>query len=218
MSSWAPALALVGAVAYAVLCHALMTYAAGTPWAVIAVLGPLIGVTAALAARARQWLLVAGCVIVAAGLLVLVPRGGLGDPTRLYLAQHAGVHAAMGVAFAATLRQPLSMIGQFAQRVHTLTPAMVAYTRKVTVSWIAYFFGMAATSVLVHAFASREAWSLLANLLTPVIALSLFFGEYLLRYRLHPEFERVSIAEAIRAYRSHRADAAAPAATATEHT
>ena len=35
-------------------------------------------------------------------------------------------------------------------------------------------------------------WSLLANLLTPAVVAALFVGEHLLRYRLHPEFERAA--------------------------
>jgi len=207
MSSWALALALVGALAYAVLSHLLMLHASGSPWTVVLILGPLVVISAALAGRARQWAMFAGVVAVGVGLLVLVPRGDLGDPTRLYLLQHAGTHAAMGVAFAATLRKPLSMIGQFAQQVHAepLTPEMVRYTRAVTLVWVGYFFAMTAASVLLHTLEWREAWSLLASVGTPVLALTLFVGEYLARYRLHPEFERVRFSDAIRAYRAHRA-------------
>ena len=39
-----------------------------------------------------------------------------------------------------------------------------------------------------------------ANLLTPLAMLVMFVGEYLLRYRLHPEFERATLAQAVRAY------------------
>ena len=41
-----------------------------------------------------------------------------------------------------------------------------------------------------------------ANLATPVAAIGLFVGEHWLRYRLHPEFERASMLQALRAYRS----------------
>ena len=64
---------------------------------------------------------------------------------------------------------------------------------------------MTAASVLMHALEWREAWSLLASVGTPVLELTLFVGEYLVRYRLHPEFERVRFSDAIRAYRAHRA-------------
>jgi len=41
---------------------------------------------------------------------------------------------------------------------------------------------------------------------TPLAIVALFIGEYLLRYRLHPEFERATLAQAVRAY----ADRGAP--------
>jgi uncharacterized membrane protein len=43
-------------------------------------------------------------------------------------------------------------------------------------------------------------WATFANLLTPVAILVMFVGEYVLRYRLHPEFERATLAQAVRAY------------------
>jgi hypothetical protein len=42
----------------------------------------------------------------------------------------------------------------------------------------------------------------LANLLTPLLVGALFLGEYLLRYRLHPEFERTRLVDAVRAFYS----------------
>jgi hypothetical protein len=35
---------------------------------------------------------------------------------------------------------------------------------------------------------------------------ALFVGEHLLRYRLHPEFERVSLLDTVRAYRNAPGD------------
>jgi hypothetical protein len=48
---------------------------------------------------------------------------------------------------------------------------------------------------------------MLANILTPVLTAAFFVGEYLVRYRLHPEFEHVSLLQAVQAYRSHGAAA-----------
>ena len=204
MSTWVLALALLGAVAYAVLCHLLMVHAAASPWAIAVVLGPL-GLVAGVAAwRARQWLVVAALAGLALLLVLLVPRGSLGDPGWLYLAQHAGTHAAMGVAFAATLRRPLSLIGQLAQSLHPLTPDMVRYTRAVTMAWVAYFFGMAVVSVALFVAGAREAWSLLATVGTPLLVAALMVGEYLLRYRLHPEFERVPFRDMVGAWRAQQ--------------
>ena len=60
---------------------------------------------------------------------------------------------------------------------------------------------MVALSLGLFAAAPWWWWSAFANLVTPVAAVALFVGEYLLRYRLHPEFERVTLGQALKAYR-----------------
>ena len=76
----------------------------------------------------------------------------------------------------------------------------------MTIVWSVYFALMAATSLLLFAFAPFDAWAVFANLVTPVAMVLLFVGEYLLRYRLHPEFERATLADAMNAYsRRHAA-------------
>ncbi|WP_310461373.1 hypothetical protein [Sphaerotilus sp.] len=126
----------------------------------------------------------------------------------VFLAQHAGVHGALALWFATTLRrghQPL--ISTLAQRVHGhLTPAMAHYTRQVTLAWVLYFAAMAAVSLGLYFGGQLHAWSLLVNAITPVATLAMFVGEYGLRYRLHPEFERVGFTAAARAWRLHQAD------------
>ena len=91
-----------------------------------------------------------------------------------------------------------------------LTPTMRAYTRKVTFAWTIYFVAMAGVSLALFAGAPFEAWATFANLLTPIALALMFGGEYLLRYRLHPEFERVTMMDAIRAYRQSNLAAPAP--------
>jgi uncharacterized membrane protein len=184
-----------------VLSHLLMLHAAGQPWAVAALLGPLLAVTGAVAWRSRQWALVAGVGAACAVLAGVVARGGVEQINRLYVLQHAGIHLALGLSFALSLRGELSLIGRIAQRVHALSPPMVAYTRGVTLAWVAYFFGMTVLSLWTYAAAAWETWSLLSNVGTPLAMAVLFVGEYLLRYRLHPEFERVTLMDAVRAYR-----------------
>jgi len=203
-------------VVYAVLSHQLMLHAADAPWAVAAIFGPLLMPCLALAWRRGNRLVVALTAAALVALVFIVAAGGLGDVKRLYLAQHVGMHLALGLSFAASLRGPgLTLIGQVARRVHggRLSPEMQAYTVHVTRLWAGYFFGMAGVSVGVFLLGSWAAWSLLANLLTPAAIALLFVGEYLVRYWLHPEFERVKLAEAVRAFQ-HRPEATAPAADA----
>lgn len=198
---------------YAVLSHQLMLHAAEEPWAVAAIFGPLLLPCLALAWRRGNRLVLALTVAALVALVFIVAAGGLGDVKRLYLAQHAGWHVALGLGFAASLRGPgLSLVGQVAWRVHGgwLSPEMQAYTVNVTRLWAGYFFAMAAVSVGVFVMAPWSVWSLLANLLTPVLIALLFVGEYIVRYWLHPDFERVTLADAVRAFRQPP-EAAAPA-------
>ena len=80
-----------------------------------------------------------------------------------------------------------------------LTPAMRLYTAAVTRVWALYFAVMVVASVTISLALPFAIWSLFANMLTPLFVVALFLGEHLLRYRLHPEFERTPLIEAIRA-------------------
>jgi uncharacterized membrane protein len=203
---------LFGAVAmgsYALMSHQLMLHAAAAPWAVAALFGPLLLVPLAMAWRQRQPALLAAALVGAAALVAVVAAGGLGDVRRLYLAQHMVVHLALGASFAWTLAGGrTALITRLARRVHRVSPAMAVYTRSLTRLWVGYFFGMAALSLAVFALLPWTAWSLLANLLTPLAITGLFVGEHALRYRLHPEFERVTLGDMLRAYRQRDASEA----------
>lgn len=195
------------ALGYAAASHALMTRAQESPWALAIVLGPLVVLGIVALWRSGHRALAAACT---AGALFIVARAWTGDgvPARwLYLAQHAGVHFALGLWFGSTLRGGGdSLITGLARKVHgSLTPAMAAYTRGLTLTWTLYFFGMAAASLLLFAFGDFGHWSLLANLVTPVLTAGLFVGEPLVRYWLHPEFERVSVQKALQAWRGEPA-------------
>jgi uncharacterized membrane protein len=197
------------ALAYAAVTHTLMTHAQDSPWAVALGVGPVAVLGIAALWRSGQRTVAVLC-MAAALLLAAQALRGQPLPSRwLYLAQHAGIHFALAVWFGGTLRagtQP--MISALAQRVHgSLSPAMAAYTRNVTLAWTLYFGGMSATSLVLFFAGDFSHWSLLANLLTPVFTTAMFVGEYLLRYRLHPEFERVTLHTAVRAWRSGRAAA-----------
>lgn len=199
-------LALLLVPLYALASHLAMVHAGTSmvtlaivigPWAVLAIAG--------LWSSGHRWS-AAGATLAAALLLVPALRGQGLDPRLFYLVQHAGAHLGLGLWFGSTLcpgRQPL--ISALAQRLHgALDDTHARYTRHVTQVWVAYFFAMAAASVTLFLAADFQHWSFFANLVTPVSAVLLFAGEYLLRYRLHPEFERVSFADGIRAYRAHR--------------
>lgn len=200
MSKWRMALLLIGGVGYAILSYWMMLYHASAPWAVVVLLGPLWLTALGLgASRFGKWGFVA-TVVIGIGLFALVLRGDAGDPNRLYVFQHVGINVLLCGWFGSTLRgDQLSLIGQFAERVHAMTPDMRTYTAQVTMVWTAYFALMAAASLLVYATLSFAAWSLLSNLVSPIMIGVLFIGEHLVRYRIHPEFERTRLIDALRA-------------------
>lgn len=202
MTHWRIALAGLAVAGYALLSYLLMTHAPQAPWAVAVILGPLLAAGFGWALRERHGPSLAAAGVAAATLAGVVLRGGVGGIDRLYVLQHAGIHFALGVSFAASLRAPpgRSLIGLFASRVHALTPAMQRYTHAVTRVWAGYFFAMTAASLLIYAFCSWHAWTVFGNLVTPVSAIALFVGEHRLRYVLHPEFERTTLAQGLHAW------------------
>ena len=201
MSRWRIALLLLAGAAYAGLSHWMMVFHATAPWAVVVLLVPLwLSAFGFAGSRFGKPGLVVTA-LVGALAFALVLRGDAGNPDRLYVLQHAGIHAVLCGWFGATLRPDrLSLIGQFAQRIHPLSPAMRTYTTNVTLVWTGYFALMVAASLAIYAFLPFSVWSLFANVLTPVSAGALFIGEHLARYRLHPEFERVRLIDAVRAF------------------
>jgi uncharacterized membrane protein len=187
---------------YAVVSNWLMVHAALSPWAVAILFGPLLIAVAGGAWATRQTGLLLAC---AAGVLLLaavVARGGVQHINLLYVLQHAGIHVALALAFAATLRSGATpLITGLAATVHRqFTPAMRAYTRWLTGLWCAYFVGMVVLSFLLYLLAPWPWWSFFCNILTPVFAVLLFVAEHLLRYWRHPDFERVSMRSALAAY------------------
>ena len=189
-------------IAYVAATHWLMTRAPASDWNAVVVIGPMLAL-AAWVAWQRGLLLLAGALLAGtAALAAAAWRGGGFAPASLYVSQHVVIHLLLALVFGMTLlggREPL-IVG-LARRVHgRLTPQMAAYARKVTAAWALYFLAMAALSVLLFLQAPFETWAVFANLATPAAMVAMFIGEHLLRYRLHPEFERATLAQAMRAY------------------
>lgn len=201
MTRWRLVVLLLGGVAYAALSHWMMLFHAAEPWAVIVLLVPLWLTALGLAgARFGRWaLLLVGAA--GAALFWLVMRGEAGDPNRLYVLQHVAINALLCGWFGSTLRgDGLSLIGQFAARVHAIGPDHRRYTRQVTLAWTLYFALVVVSSIVVYLTLPFSAWSLLSNVLTPLGVTALFVGEHFVRYRIHPEFERTRMIDALRAF------------------
>ena len=192
---------VVAGVAYVLGSHWLMTKAPESPWSVVGLLAPMLVVIALGAWRAGQRWLGAGSTLLLIALCASAASGNPVSPQWLYMAQHIGINLFLAFWFGSTLRpgvQPL--ISRLAARVHALTPGRALYTRHLTLAWTLFFIAIVSVSVLLFAFAPFDTWALFANVGTPVAVGAMFAGEYLLRYRLHPEFERSTIAQAVRAY------------------
>ena len=173
----------------------------------VVLLGPLWLTALGLAASRLGWKGLALAMVAGLAAFALVLRGEVGDPNRLYVLQHAGINALLGGWFGASLRgERLSLIGQFAQRVHPLSPAQRIYTAQVTKVWTFYFVLMVLASITIYLALPFAAWSLFANVLTPLFVTALFLGEHLMRYRLHPEFERTRLVDAVRAFHAPAPD------------
>jgi uncharacterized membrane protein len=202
---WRGAALATGLAGYALLSYLLMTRWPDQPWTIAALFGPLlVGMGAAGMARRHGPTLLATAAL-AAGVAAIGWRGGI-DVQRLYVLQHAALHALMAFGFGITLRAGATpLITQLAERLHErFTPEMRHYTRRLTQAWAAYFVAMIALSAVLYALAPWGWWSFFCNILTPLSAVLFFVGEYVWRYRRHPEFERVSMTQAVQAWRRFR--------------
>lgn len=202
VSSRGVAVGIAAAAAYAVLSYGLMVSSADRAGVLLAWMAMPWGLSLWAATRRRQWPTSAGLIALGLAALQIADHGGAADVQRLYVLEHAGIHLLLCAHFALTLRPgQLSLVGGIAQRVHgSLNDDLVAYCQRVTLIWVVYFLTMSLLSVWVYQAGSWRAWSMLANLITPVAIALLFVGEHALRYRLHPEFERASLMDAARAY------------------
>ena len=199
-------------VGYVALSQWLMTSAPESPWNVAALLVPMLAAAAFGAWAAGQRLRSVLAVAAIAALCLQALLGVLIPAPWLYLGQHVGINLGLAWWFGSSLRDGhVALITRMAGLVHRhMPPAMVTYTRNVTRAWVIYFVAISAVSLLAFALAPFETWAWFANVATPLALAAMFGGERLLRYRLHPDFERTSVADTIRAYRE--AFAAGPSA------
>lgn len=206
---WGAVLAL--GLAYSFLAHrASISPVPGYSGALVAVL-PFIALAVAMAWRStRRTAMLAACF---AGCLALVAFRDwmVAHYNWVFLLQHAGIYALLCLAFGRTLKAGSTpMITGFARTLHgTLSPALASYTRSVTWAWSTYFGGMTVASLLLFWLAPITVWSSFANLLSPVLLVLMFAGEYAVRCCLLPPADRAGPLESIRAYRRASASRAA---------
>jgi uncharacterized membrane protein len=192
----------IAIVAYVMASHWLMTQAPHSPWNLVRVAVPALALLLLYATQRGQRGLGVVASAALAALAWLAWRDGGIAPELLHLAAHLALYSALAAVFALTLRsgrEPL--VTALVRRVHGhLTPAMAAYSRKVTIAWTICFAAIVLASIALFVLAPFERWAAFANFGALLAMALLFVGEYALRYRLHPEFERASLGAALRAY------------------
>lgn len=89
--------------------------------------------------------------------------------------------------FAASLRYPPTVVERIARLTEPdLSPAGIAYTRKVTWIWVVFLVINAAISLWTALFGSLSQWALWNGLLSYLAMGALFAGEFLVRRRVLP--------------------------------
>ncbi|MFT3817425.1 MAG: hypothetical protein QM750_07350 [Rubrivivax sp.] len=203
MSRWGMAAAGLGLAAYSLLSWALMAWAPDHAWTVLALFGPLLAGLALAGLQRRHRPTLAACALLALLLLWVWQRGGV-DVNRLYVLQHAAIHALLGWTFGITLRPGATpLITAMAVHVHAqpLSAHERAYTDALTRAWTLFFVAMIAVSLALYLLAPWAWWSFFCTVLTPAAAVAGFAVEYAWRRWRHPEFQPVSVQRAIRAWK-----------------
>ncbi len=94
------------------------------------------------------------------------------------------MYLALGLVFASSLlpgRIPL--ITRFASlmRQGQMPPAIVRYTRRVTLLWVLFFCGMAAATLWLALYGSFQQWSLFVNVISYFLMAAVFLLEFMYR-------------------------------------
>jgi len=198
-------LAIVVSVGFAIAAHLAIVEDVGPAVGTLLSLIPLAVLALWLARRARRRApaLLALAVLAAA---LWLGWGALerGFPNLLFI-EHAGAMLVLAIAFGRTLAgQRDSLCTRFARMLHsTLPPEVERYTRKVTGAWTIFFAVLFVLSCALYLGGFLAAWSLLANILTPILIAAMFMVEYAVRHRVLPGWERVGVLGGIRAFSRH---------------
>jgi len=95
------------------------------------------------------------------------------------------VNCGLLALFAASLRCPPSMAERFARlRQPDLPPAAVAYTRRVTEAWCAFFVGNGSIALSTAVWGSDRVWFWYNGVCAYVMIGAMFAGEWLVRRRV----------------------------------
>lgn len=199
------ALAFVLSACFAVLTH--LTIIDGFPRSLGAALSVIpISLFVLWAARRSRHRVAAAVLVLAAGAALWFGWAALerNFPSVFFL-EHAGVNLILALLFGRTLvGSREALCSGFARLIHgPLAPDVVIYTRRVTLAWTIFFAAMFTAATLLYLGHYISAWSLLANILNPILIGAMFVVEYAIRLRALPDQERVGILSGIRAFSRH---------------
>lgn len=194
------ALAVV-AVAYIVLLHIHTARDTPSTAGALLAIAPMLAVSLLIAWRTAHRGLLLTLWIVAIVLLALNWPLLQSNFAWVGLTQHAGTFAMLALLFGRTLQTGSTpIVSRMARRAHGGLPAPLAsYTRRVTQAWTVFFALMAFASVALFGAGHIASWSLLANLLTPLLIGVMFGAEYLVRRCVLPPELRTGLMDSIRA-------------------
>jgi uncharacterized membrane protein len=199
-------------ISYSVLAH----LAAADPHpdlfdAAVAMAPPLaLGAVLAWRSPQRPWML--ALLLAACAALGLASDWLVRHFNWVFLLQHAGMQALLGLAFGRSLRAgEVPMVSRFAAIIHgSLSPALVRYTRQATWAWTFYFVLMTTLSLLLFWLAPVAVWSAFANLLNLPLLVLMFTAEYGARLFLLDPSDRAGPLDAWRAWRQAHSGTAHP--------
>jgi uncharacterized membrane protein len=194
---------LVAGIGYSVLAHRVAAAASPDVFSMLVAVAPMTALAFVMAWRSSHRAPLLALWLLACAGLYGISGWLLTHYHWVFMLEHVSVYALLCLAFGKSLqagRTPL--VTGFARLVHrTMSPGLIAYTRRVTWAWTLYFGSISALSLLLFWLAPIAVWSGFANLLgIPLLAL-MFAGEYAVRCYVLPAADRAGPLEAIRAWR-----------------
>jgi uncharacterized membrane protein len=198
------AAAVLVSVAFAIAAHVAIVEGLSAIGALLSLVPVTILVLAFARRNRRPANAIAALALVGLGAWLAFPSLELHFPDLFFL-EHAGGQLLLAVLFGRTLRhgeEPL--VARFARLMHGEIPAYVArYCRRVTAAWTIFFCSLFALSFSLYVGGYLAAWSVLANILSPLLVGAMFVIEYLVRMRALPDWERVGLLGGVHAFRRH---------------
>ena len=73
----------------------------------------------------------------------------------------------------------------------------------MTAAWTVFFATLFTLSCALYVSGFLAAWSVLANIVSPLLTAAMFVVEYAVRHRVLPQWERVGLLGGIRAFSRH---------------